>query len=386
MMKRRSAITNQKGFALFAILLVAIVLGALGAMSSLVSTFDLQMTSYYTTGRQAFFTAEAGVLHAINVINRRGVQDFQTDIVATAEWDRLYGAASKTLPSDDTTTYTITVAADATDPASRGTITSVSSAPLQAQRVISITLRKGIIADQGALYMAADDVESDFGARDQFRIDGNDHSLSGSLNPSGPVRPGISTRNDTVTQDVKDNLSAPQQQKVTGLGFSLSPLDPSVITTGGPTVDDLEQIVSRILSSNPVVEISDQNLPAGEYGTLAAPQVTHLTNDQVRLNGSMTGVGILIADGELTINGSANFIGWMIIRGATILESQVIDDTLVDGNAVILGSLWTGDLVVQVGGSAIIDFCLECMELADGTGNGQNVPRLMSVSSWQEVL
>jgi hypothetical protein len=96
----------------------------------------------------------------------------------------------------------------------------------------------------------------------------------------------------------------------------------------------------------------------------------------------MTGVGILIADGEFTINGSADFIGWMIVRGATILES----DTLVDGNATILGSLWTGDLVVQVGGSAIIDYCLECMELADGTANGQNVPRIMSVASWQEVL
>jgi hypothetical protein len=381
-MKRRQSIANEKGFALFAILLIAIIRGAAGAASSLLSTYDLQMTSFYSTGRQAFFTAEAGVLHAINVINRRGVQDFQADIAATTEWNRLYGESIKSLPSDDTTTYAITIAANAGDPVNRGTITAVSTAPLQAQRVINVTLRKGIIADQGALYMAADAVQSDFGSRDQFEIDGNDHTMNGNLNPSGPVRPGISTRNDTVTQDVKDNLSAPQQEKVTGLGFSLDPLDPSVITTGGPTVTDLEQIVAKILSSNPVVEISDQNLTAGQYGTLTAPQVTHLTNDNVRLNGSMDGVGILIAEGEFTINGSANFIGWMIIRGATILES----DTLVAGNATILGSLWTGDLVVQVGGSAIIDFCLECMELADGTGNGQNVPRIMSVASWQEVL
>lgn len=385
-MKRRLSIANEKGFALFAIFLIAVVLAALGAMSSLTSTFDLQMTSYYTTGRQAFFTAEAGVLHAINVINRRGVQDFQADIVTATEWNRLYGAATKALPSDGTTTYTVTVAADATDPANRGTITAVSTAPLEAQRVINISLKKGIIADQGALYMAADNVQSAFGARDQFEIDGNDHLIDRTLNPSGPLRPGIATRNDAVTDDVKANLSAPQQQKVTGLNFSLDPLNPSVVTTGGPTVTDLDQIIAKILSSNPVVEISDANLPAGDYGTIAAPQVTHLTNDKVRLNGSMSGVGILIAEGEFTINGSANFIGWMIIRGATILDSQVVDDTLVDGNATIVGSLWTGDLVVQVGGSAIIDFCLECMQLADGTGNGQNAPRIMSVASWQEVL
>jgi hypothetical protein len=385
-MKRRSPIANEDGFALFAIFLIAIVLGALGAMSSMVSTFDLQMTSSFATGRQAFFTAEAGVLHALNVINRRGVQDFQTDIVTTAEWDRLYGTSVKTLPSDATTTYTITVAADAADPANRGSIRSVSSAPMQAQRVINIKLRKGIIADQGALYMAADDVESDFGARDQFEIDGNDHTLAGALNPSGPIRPGISTRNDSVTEDVKSVLSDPQKEKVTGLGFSSSPLNPSVMTTGGPTVTDLEQFVSRILSSNPVVEVPNNVIASGAYGTLEAPQITHLTSQHARLDGSMTGVGILIADGEFTINGSANFIGWMIIRGATNLGSGLVDDTLVAGNATILGSLWTGDLVVQVGGSAIVDFCLACMELADSIGNGQNAPRLMSVSSWQEVL
>jgi hypothetical protein len=53
---------------------------------------------------------------------------------------------------------------------------------------------------------------------------------------------------------------------------------------------------------------------------------------------------------------------------------------------MIRGSLWTGDLEVRVGGSARIEFCEECMALADRIGLGNNVPRVMQVSSWQEVL
>jgi len=382
----RPPVPNERGVStLIATFLLLVLLLTLGAASLIVSNIDLRSTSHYDTGRQAFFAAESGIIDSVSAINARGVINFQTEIANP--WGTLFGASTKTFPSYSGSGYTATVTASAHSPGDRGTVRAIGFAPLQAQRVIEVTLSKDAVAGPGALYLAADQVQTDFGARDQFRIDGNDHTLSDNVNPAGPIVPGITTRNDTVTQDAIDTLSNPQKQRVTGYGFSLNPLQPSIKTVGGPTVTDLENIVQYLLTNNPVTTISDPGLQSGTYGTLAAPQITHLTNRNVHLDGSMSGVGILIADGEFTINGNADFVGWMIIRGKTVLNSRRVDEeTIVDGTATIVGSLWTGDLVVQVGGSAIIDYCVACLELADTIGIRKNVPRKMAVTSWREVL
>lgn len=373
------------GFALFSVLLVLVLLASMAAGALTLSSIDLRSTTHFRTGRQAFYAAESGVAHALAVINGHGVTSFQTDIAASTAWTQLFGASTKALASDPLSTYTIAVAASGTDPANRGVVTSTGTAPMEALRVIQVALRKGAIADQGALYLANDNVTPAFGGRDQFLIDGNDHTITNALNPSGPQRPGIATRNDGVTQAATDTLSDPQKMRVQGLDFSLAPLKPSIKTTGGPSVSDLDNLIQRLLANPGVVTTNDAVLNAGVYGTLDSPQITHLTNRNVTMNGNLQGVGILIADGEVTINGSANFIGWMIIRGPTIVRS-VDDETLVDGNSVILGSLWTGDLEVQVGGSAVVNYCQACMQLVDGIGGGGNLPRMMAVASWQEVI
>lgn len=376
---------SEGGFAMVSALLVMLLLATLAGASLINSGVDLQSASHFKTARQAFFAAESGLFHALGTINARGVQNFSQDIADSTNWSRLYGPLTKSLISDPGTLYFVSVAADAGDPWNAGTITATGASAQEARRTLRIALRKGQLVGPGALYLANDNVDPDFGARDQFLIDGNDHNLDGSLNAANPLKPGISTRNDDVTEASIDELLDPQKTRVRGLGFSLAPLKPSVWTTDGPSVTDLDQIIQHILDTQSVVEVDDHVLPSGTYGTLAAPQVTRLTNDNVKLDGNMEGVGILIAEGSFTINGNADFLGWVIIRGDTILNTKHVDDTLVAGNATILGSLWTGDLVVQVGGSAIIEYCDACMALADAIGTGNNVPRAMVVTSWQEV-
>jgi hypothetical protein len=382
---RQGDIRSEAGFAMVSALLVMLLLATLAGASLINTGVDLQSASHFKTARQAFFAAESGLFHALGTINARGVQNFSEDIVDTTNWSRLYGPLTKSLISDPGTLYSVSVAADAADPWNRGTITAIGTSDQEARRALRIALRKGQMVGPGALYLANDLVDPDFGARDQFLIDGTDHNLDGTINAANPLKPGISTRNDAVTDASIAELSDPQKTRVRGLGFSLDPLNPSVWTTDGPSVTDLDQIIDRILSTQPVVEVNDHVLASGTYGTPAAPQVTRLTSKTVKLDGQMEGAGILIAEGSFTINGSANFIGWVIIRGETILNTKQVDDTLVAGNATILGSLWTGDLVVQVGGSAIIEYCDACMALADGIGTGNNVPRAMVVTSWQEI-
>ena len=378
---------DSRGFALLAVCLMLLVLVTLAAASTLYTTLDLRGTAHYDTGNRAFSAAEAGVLHAMSTINQTGVVDFRRDIVN--RWDTLYGSSPKTIPSLSTLSYSVTVTADAAAPTLRGTITSTGLAPLGARRSIIVNVQKGsFVGSPGAIYLAADDVTSQFSGN-AFEVDGNDHNMWGDLVPNGAVKPGISTRNDVVNNEVTGSLGSTQKDNVRGLGFSMSPLTPSVLPTGGPSVDDLNQLISHLLSLPGVATTSQKNFTGNAtFGSTASPQVTHLTNGDVNLSGNASGAGILIADGSITISGTLDFIGWIIVRGETNVNASYTDSTWVLGNATILGSLWTGDLNIKVGGSAIVDYCEACLKMVDNidAGNGGATPRPMRVVSWQEVL
>jgi len=378
-------VQNQRGYALLSVSLVLLILLTLGAASVLYTALDLRSTAHYGTGNSAFAAAEAGVLHALSTINQTGVIQFNTDIVN--RWDSLYGSATKTIPSLTALSYQVAVSADAANPADAGTLTVTGFAPLQARRSIVVRLTKGgFSGSPGAIYLAAEGGLSSQFSGNAFDVDGNDHDVLGNAAPSGPVKPGISTRNSTVSDAVTNTLSNQQKDNVKGLGFSLSPLTPSVLPTGGPSISDLDQIVGHLLTLPNVNTTSTKKFNGNDtFGTVAAPQVTYMTANDVQLNGNAQGAGILIVDGSMTINGTLDFIGWIVVRGATVINPT--GDTEVLGNATILGSLWTGDLDIKVGGSAIVDYCDACMRLVDNMSNATNtVPRPMQVSSWGEVL
>lgn len=385
---RISFATDQRGYALMTVCLALLILLTIGTASTIYTTLDLRSTAHYDTGNRAFGAAESGVLHGLSAMNTIGAVNFKTDIAD--RWDLVYGSAQKAVPGLPSLTYTVTVAADAAAPATRGTITSTGFAPLGARRSIEVTVSKGVFSGApGAIYLAADDVISQF-TGNAFEVDGNDHDLFGDLVPGGPVKPGISTRNETVNGNVANSLNATQKDNVRGLGFELSPLTPSVLPTGGPSVNDLDQLVNHLMGLAGAVTTGQQSFNGNtSFGTVSNPQVTHMTNADVRLNGNASGAGVLIADGSVTISGTLDFIGWIIVRGATIVNSSgdVTDSTTVLGNATILGSLWTGDLNIKVGGSAIVDYCDACMRLVDAMdGANGTVPRPMQVVSWREVL
>lgn len=384
MARRPTRLADARGFALLAVCLMMLVLLTLVAASTLYTTLDLRGTAHYDTGNRAFGAAEAGVLHAMSTMNQTGVVHFQRDVVN--RWDLLYGTSAKMIPSLPSLSYTVSLTPDPASPATRGTLTATGYAPLGARRSIIVTLQKGSFAGApGAIYLAADRVTSQFSGN-AFEVDGNDHSLLGDLVPSGPVKPGIATRNDAVNQDVSNSLGTQQKDNVRGLGFSMNPLTPSALPTGGPSVDDLNQLISNLLSL-PNVSTTNQKSFNGNssFGTISQPRVTHLTNTDVTLSGNASGAGILIADGSITISGSLDFVGWIIVRGATTVSSGLSTDVL--GNATILGSLWTGHLDIKVGGSAIIDYCDACMRMVDNidSANG-TTPRPMRAVAWQEVL
>jgi hypothetical protein len=378
---------GEEGFALSSVLLVLLLLLSLATATTLNTTLDLRSTSHFDTGNSAFFAAEAGVMHGLSSMNTLGVTRFKADVVD--RWATVFGPTTKTMPSNQNISYQVTVAADAVNPNDLGTLTVTGFAPLQAQRSITVGVaRGGYVGSPGAIYLAADTVDAQFSGN-SFEVDGNDHDLDGTV-PGGVAKPGISARTDSVANEVVDSLSDGQKDNVKGLGFSLSPLTPSVLNTGGPDIYDLERLVDNILSTPGVVTTSANAFNGNDtFGTLASPQITHMTNPDVRLNGNAFGAGILIVDGSITINGTLDFVGWIIVRGATVINatSDASDDTVVLGNATILGSLWTGHLEIKVGGHAVVDYCETCLSLADTVGGIDGaLPRPMRVVSWQELL
>lgn len=375
---------NERGVALVVTLLLLTMFLSLGAFALQFSALDAKIANNHITGTEALNVAESGLLHALTTMNRIGVTNFNSDIVQ--RWGTLFAPNPKSIPNAPHLQYQVQLTAGA-DPANTGTVTVTASGDSRSQRIVVARVRRSSSFDgRGALYLADDSAATSFSGS-AFEIDGSDHDLAGHLVPGGAVRPGISDRSDPVTSAVKASLSGNQIDSVRGLGYSLNPHTPSVITGGGPSVADLDQIISDILARPGVVNSNDSNINGGStLGDCAHPQITHLTASSVKINGHVSGCGILVAEGSVQINGTADFTGWIIVRGSTEVNATTTDDTTVLGNATILGSLWTGDLNVKVGGSAIIDYSGDALAIADQIGGGGNpVPRPMAVTSWTEV-
>lgn len=375
---------DEHGIALILTLLLLTVFLTLAAFGLQFSSFDSKIANNHTTGTQALNVAESGLLHALATMNRIGVTNFQTDIAN--RWGTLFTPNPGSIPGASQLTYQVQLAVGA-DPANTGTITVTASGDSRSKRVVVANIRRSQSLDgRGALYLADDSANTTFRGAG-FRISGYDHDLADNLVAGGVVKPGISDRTDAVTSDVKSSLNTTQIPSVQGLGYSTNPLTPSVVTGGGPSVSDLNQIISDVLARPGVQTVSNGQITGNNtWGDCTHPQITHLTSSDVKIAGNVSGCGIIVADGNLTITGSADFTGWVIVRGDTTVNATTTDDTTVTGNATIIGSLWTGDLNVTVGGSAIIDYSKDALQIADQiTNGGSPVPKPMIMTSWTEV-
>jgi len=236
----------------------------------------------------------------------------------------------------------------------------------------------------GAIYLATDQATNTTFQGDAFTIDGNDHNMGGGAGPAPPV-PGLSTRNDANRLEAVGSLNDQEKDNIRGLGFSLSPLTPSILTSpAAPSIDLMNQIIDDLLALPGVVPYDDNQIngPA-TFGTNDAPKITHFTNNDgvtIKGNGNASGAGIMIVEGDLTIQGHLEFNGLILVRGRT----KVVNDpslTDVTGNATVYGSLWTQDINLIVGGSAVINYSTQALALANQVGGTHPLPSPLKVTS-----
>ncbi|TMB23278.1 MAG: hypothetical protein E6J59_02180 [Deltaproteobacteria bacterium] len=352
------------------------------ASALLVGSADIRATRNYREASQVHFVAESAIAHAMQVVNGPGVVNFQNDVVTP--WPTLFGSAALTFGPVGGYAYTVSAVSDPIDPVNWGRFVATATGPEGVRNVVAARVNRSNIptAAPGAIYLSQDGrTDSTFNG-DGFKIDGNDHLYTGGLaSPNHPV-PGLSTRNDTNTQEAINSLSSGQRDNVLGLGFIAgSPAVPSILTSPvAPSVAQLNQFAADLVARPGVVIINDSSIHGNTtFGTETEPQITYFNNSSgvVLGNGNASGAGIMIVEGDLTIQGSLEFKGLVIVRGRTRVDGTTTDS----GNATLYGSLLTNDVNLTVGGSVLVNYSSQALGLANQASGGMALPAPVQLAS-----
>jgi len=364
--------------ALFALTTIAMALTS----ALLVASSDIRATRNYREASQVHFVAESAIAHAMQVVNGPGVVNFQNDVVTP--WPTLFGSAALTFGPVGGYAYTVSAVSDPTDPVNWGRFVATATGPEGVRNVVAARVNRSNIptAAPGAIYLSQDGrTDSTFNGNG-FKIDGNDHLYTGGLaSPNHPV-PGLSTRNDTNTQEAINSLTSGQRDDVLGLGFIAgSPAVPSILTSPvAPSVAQLNQFAADLVARPGVVIINDSSIHGNTtFGTETEPQITYFNNSSgvVLGNGNASGAGIMIVEGDLTIQGSLDFKGLVIVRGRTRVDGTTTDS----GNATLYGSLLTNDVNLTVGGSVLVNYSSQALGLANQASGGMALPAPVQLAS-----
>jgi len=362
---------NERGLALALALFTLAVTMLVAAGGFLVGSADIRATRNYRGASQAHYVAESAILQATQVTNQTGVLNFQNEVVTV--WGTLFGTGPRAFAPLPGYSYTVSAVVDALDPMNAGRFVAIATGPENVRNtVVARVSRSNIPAvTPGAVYLAQDNPTNATFSGNAFMIDGRDHNYTGGMGPAPPV-PGLTTRNDTNTQETMGSLSAIQKDNVMGLGYYAGPpIVPSVMTSSwAPSVAQLNQIAQDLINLPTTHVLGGGNLNGNTtFGTSGAPWVTYFNGD-VRANGNATGAGIMIIEGDLTIQGNFSFTGLVIVRGRT----HVTGTADLTGNATLYGSLWTNDVDLDVAGSSIVYYSSQALQVANLAGGGGALP------------
>ena len=342
---------------------LALAIGGLGSATS-----ALRVSRNYQAATQAMVCAESGLLHAQQLIDRTGVIRFNVDILP--RWSALWGAGAVAMPGSPDCAYTVTTAQDAVNPVDFMVATSTGTGADGATRTVRARLTLGNVFSPGAIYLPDPGVSSTFNG-DKFLVDGNDTNLDGSPGPAGAI-PGIATSTSGAASAVSGALSSTQEDNVIGLGG-----DASVLPASGPDVNRINTEIIPAITSQLGVLTNPLIVGGDVFGTLLVPQITYFTSS-VHLSGNVSGAGILVVDGGLTMNGNLDFTGLILVRGTTQI-------TTASGNSTILGAIWTTDLELTVAGSASVTYSRQALELVNAIGTGNHLPQRVRAVAWSRL-
>src|SRR5207248_11032872 len=133
-------------------------------------------------------------------------------------------------------------------------------------------------------------------------------------------------------------------------------------------IPQMNQIIDDLLARSGVVTDNDPMINGrSDFGTTSAPQITHFTHPTgitVKASGDARGAGIMIVEGDLTVQGNLEFDGLILVRGRTNVEADP-SQSLVTGSATLYGSPWTQAINRIPGPHSIVYYSTQALPLAN---------------------
>jgi len=380
---------SERGIAMAICLFVMAMLAGLTAAALSMSRVDILTARNYRSASQGLAAAEAGVFHAMQIINQVGVLNLQNDVINVwSGGSAPFGSNPYAMQQKTSYGYRALIAADTYNGGgNRGVITATGTGSDNSVRTVKAFVIKSDIpnAPPGAIYLATDATSNSSFQGDNFGISGNDVNFSNGLPGPKPDVPGLTTRTETNALEARGSLNSAQKDNIQGLGYVPgSPATPSVSAVQGASAVQINQMIEDLLALGPayVDTNSGSNINGNQqFGTPEAPRITYFNSASGVTfgNGTATGAGIMIVENSLTLNGTIDFVGLILVRGSTSV-------TEASGSAQVWGSLWTTELNLNVGGHADIQYSSEALALANQAGgNSGGLPAPVKIYSWRDV-
>ena len=200
------------------------------------------------------------------------------------------------------------------------------------------------------------------------QIDGSNHNFNGNPSSSCDSLPGVAVASGTDSANMVNALiDGGMEDHVIGLGT-----DPSV---------QVRETSDPSTYLDPIIASADYYLTSGtytstEYGSKASPAIVYGTGD-LKFSGGVTGYGILIIDGTLTLSGNFFWYGMVYVIGETPEIFNSVGTNRIIGGVVIGGP----DKIARLRGSADIQYSCETV---DNVINNCASLQTFSVLSWYE--
>ncbi|MBI4641556.1 MAG: hypothetical protein HY731_12730, partial [Candidatus Tectomicrobia bacterium] len=255
----RTRWSPQQGSALVIVLPLILILTLLGSISLQNTLQEVRRVSQERNGLQVFYLAEAGAERARQVLAATGDSPTSWDLDgwdADSWTDELLGQDGRPNTADDGILYFGPVVLfnggeyrvkivdnddsdgnlfkdvdDTVKIISVGKVTAVNpvntTTTTTKEATIEMLVHRFRVKHLGAVYLAGSKGGAEFSG-DTFLLSGDDHKLDWSVNPLNLAAvPGITTNGSLSRID----LATAQKDNVLGLGFKLSPLTSSLLST-----------------------------------------------------------------------------------------------------------------------------------------------------------
>lgn len=369
-------ISNENGAILLSVMGFVIALFIAGVAANQSVNMDIANSVKGLSSTQSLYIAEAGLEHAKGELVSRYTAGNWTNFSTI-----LKGVDDTAGTSDDGIlsfgnnvdfhggTYSIKVINDAKDPGgfndTNNTVT-IESTGIFKQTTVKLRMTVRInkvpyIEGSVALLGEADTLFNG----SSFTIDGRDYKLTDESTPTGTSNQyAITTPDGSSRIDVLNTLSDAQKAAVKGLGYDAStvPATPSVGVSTAMTTEDVKCFIESIKNIADNKLTNPSSLSDVDLGTTSTPKITYITKTDstaIKINGSISGAGILVVEGgnlEITLTGSMAWTGIIIVSGNSVGFKETGSGQVKGGMIVLEKNNPDINKELEVGGSFSIKY------------------------------